>query len=193
MGHRASTTQASAPTFTPASNRASHSAARSRPTSRASAPFQAKRSSFRPGSRSRGDEPMSATALERMPAGLSTRRSTAGLEPVAEDLDQTGTAQSSVSRRFVARIKAALQELMAKPVGAEDRRAVPSRSRIHPGPGGLGSHPQLNASTKDNPRVHWSLWLTTEGRIVWDNANGGGTGSFTRFTLVVSPTRAAAA
>jgi transposase-like protein len=53
-------------------------------------------------------------ALERMLAGLSTRRYPAGLEPVGDDLDASGTKRSSVSRRFVARTKMALKELMGK-------------------------------------------------------------------------------
>lgn len=61
-----------------------------------------------------GDELLSEMALERMLAGLSTRRYPAGLEPVGDDLDASGTTRSSVSRRFVARTKVALKELMAK-------------------------------------------------------------------------------
>jgi len=61
-----------------------------------------------------GDELLSEMALERMLAGLSTRRYPVGLEPVGDDLDASGTTRSSVSRRFVARTKVALQELMAK-------------------------------------------------------------------------------
>ncbi len=61
-----------------------------------------------------GDELLSEMALERMLAGLSTRRYRVGLEPVGEDLEATGTTRSSVSRRFVARTKVAASELMAK-------------------------------------------------------------------------------
>jgi len=60
------------------------------------------------------DELLSELALERMLAGLSTRRSPAGLEPVGDDLGATGTTRSSVSRRFVARTSKALDELMGK-------------------------------------------------------------------------------
>jgi len=61
-----------------------------------------------------GDELLSEMALERMLAGLSTRRYPAGLEPVGDDLDQSGTGRSAVSRRFVARTHKALDELMGK-------------------------------------------------------------------------------
>lgn len=61
-----------------------------------------------------GDELLSEMALERMLAGLSTRRYPAGLEPVGDNLDQSGTGRSAVSRRFVARTHKALDELMGK-------------------------------------------------------------------------------
>lgn len=61
-----------------------------------------------------GDELLSEMALERMLAGLSTRRYPAGLEPVGDDLAASGTTRSSVSRRFVKRTKVALKELMSK-------------------------------------------------------------------------------
>ncbi|MGH2751240.1 MAG: IS256 family transposase, partial [Actinomycetota bacterium] len=61
-----------------------------------------------------GDELLSDMALERMLAGLSTRHYPAGLEPVGDDLEASGTKRSSVSRRFVARTKVAFQELMGK-------------------------------------------------------------------------------
>jgi putative transposase len=53
-------------------------------------------------------------ALERMLAGLSTRRYRAGLEPVGGAVDQaaTGTSKSAVSRRFVAMTETALAELL---------------------------------------------------------------------------------
>ncbi len=54
-------------------------------------------------------------ALEKMMAKLSTRRYTAGLEPVGEAVQASArsTSKSSVSRRFVARTEVALAELMA--------------------------------------------------------------------------------
>ncbi len=54
-------------------------------------------------------------ALERMMAKLSTRRYSAGLEPVGEAVEASArsTSRSAVSRRFVARTETALAELMA--------------------------------------------------------------------------------
>jgi putative transposase len=56
--------------------------------------------------------------VARMLAGLSTRRYTAGLEPVGHQVEQaaSGTSKSAVSRRFVA----ATAELLARPL--DDRR-----------------------------------------------------------------------
>ena len=54
-------------------------------------------------------------AMEKMLAGLSTRRYPAGLEPVGMQVEQTArsTSKSAVSRRFVERTETALAELMA--------------------------------------------------------------------------------
>ena len=54
-------------------------------------------------------------AMERMLAGLSTRRYRAGLEPVGSAVADaaTGTSRSAVSRRLVARTETALGELLA--------------------------------------------------------------------------------
>lgn len=60
-----------------------------------------------------GDEILSEMATERMLAGLSSRRYRVGLEPVG-DLGARGTSKSAVSRRFVARTRTALGELMAR-------------------------------------------------------------------------------
>lgn len=53
-------------------------------------------------------------ATGRMLAGLSTRRYPAGLEPVGEGLDVSGTSRSAVSRRFVRQTGRAWEELMAR-------------------------------------------------------------------------------
>jgi hypothetical protein len=62
-----------------------------------------------------GTEMLGRMAMERMLAGLSTRRYGVGLEPVGEQVQQTakGTARSCVSRRFVAATETALAELLA--------------------------------------------------------------------------------
>jgi hypothetical protein len=54
-------------------------------------------------------------AMEKMLAGLSTRRYPVGLEPVGEQVERTATAtsKSAISRRFVARTETALGELLA--------------------------------------------------------------------------------
>ncbi len=53
-----------------------------------------------------------------MLASLSTRRYPVGLEPVSSALEATatGTSKSAVSRRFVAKTKIALEELMGRPL-----------------------------------------------------------------------------
>src|SRR5947207_917648 len=55
-------------------------------------------------------------ALEKMLAGLSSRRYTAGLEPAGQAVDEAAaaTSKSAVSRRFVAATETALAELMAR-------------------------------------------------------------------------------
>jgi putative transposase len=60
--------------------------------------------------------------VARMLAGLSTRRYTAGLEPVGSQVEQAagGTSKSSVSRRFVAATAERLAELLARRL--DDRR-----------------------------------------------------------------------
>src|SRR4051812_42479679 len=56
-----------------------------------------------------------AMAMERMLAGLSTRRYPVGLEPVGEQVTATAsaTSKSAVSRKFVAMTETALAELLA--------------------------------------------------------------------------------
>jgi hypothetical protein len=59
--------------------------------------------------------------VARMLAGLSTRRYTAGLEPVGEQVDAQacGTSKSAVSRRFVAATAERLAELLARRLDQE--------------------------------------------------------------------------
>jgi len=59
-------------------------------------------------------EVLGRMAMERMLAGLSTRRYGAGLEPVGEQVRATATAtsRSAVSRRFVAMTESALADLL---------------------------------------------------------------------------------
>ncbi len=61
-------------------------------------------------------EVLAQMALERMLAGLSSRRYTAGLEPAGQAVDDAAaaTSKSAVSRRFVAATETALAELMSR-------------------------------------------------------------------------------
>jgi transposase-like protein len=60
-------------------------------------------------------EVLGRMAMERMLAGLSTRRYPVGLEPVGARIEHaaTGTSKSAVSRRFVAATETALADLLA--------------------------------------------------------------------------------
>jgi len=60
-------------------------------------------------------EVLGRMAMERMLAGLSTRRYPVGLEPVGQRVEQAAvsTSKSAVSRRFVAATETALAELLA--------------------------------------------------------------------------------
>jgi putative transposase len=60
------------------------------------------------------DELLSERTVETMLAGLSTRRHRAALEPTGTD--DRSVSKSAVSRRFVARTRRALAELLARPV-----------------------------------------------------------------------------
>jgi putative transposase len=61
-------------------------------------------------------DPLTALVLERMLAGVSTRRYRRVLEPVGSEVEQTArsTSKSSVSRAFVTRARDALVGLMAR-------------------------------------------------------------------------------
>ena len=61
-------------------------------------------------------EVLGTMALEKMLAGLSTRRYPVGLEPVGQQVSETSsaTSKSAVSRRFVAMTETALAELLSQ-------------------------------------------------------------------------------
>jgi putative transposase len=65
-------------------------------------------------------------AVQRMLAGLSTRRYPTGLEPVGTKVEAAArsTSKSAVSRRFVAATETALAELLAAPLGELDLVAL---------------------------------------------------------------------
>ncbi|GDY34063.1 IS256 family transposase [Gandjariella thermophila] len=69
-----------------------------------------------------GTETLGRMAMDRMLAGLSTRRYGVGLEPVGEQVEQsaTATSKSAVSRRFVAATETALAELLAADLSGLD-------------------------------------------------------------------------
>jgi transposase-like protein len=60
------------------------------------------------------EDQLTAVVMERMLAGLATRRHVAAAEPVGQGVQQaaTATSRSAVSRRFIAATKTALAELL---------------------------------------------------------------------------------
>jgi putative transposase len=73
-----------------------------------------------------GTEILGRMAMERMLAGLSTRRYPVGLEPVGARTEQaaSATSKSAVSRRFVAATETALSELLAADLSSLDLVAM---------------------------------------------------------------------
>jgi len=69
-----------------------------------------------------GAEVLGKVAMERMLAGLSTRRYGVGLEPVVEQVAaaSSSTSKSAVSRKFVAMTEHALTELLAADLSTLD-------------------------------------------------------------------------
>ena len=73
-----------------------------------------------------GTEVLGRMAMERMLAGLSTRRYGHGLEPVGERTEAaaSATSKSAVSRRFIARTETALSDLLAADLSGLDLVAL---------------------------------------------------------------------
>jgi putative transposase len=73
-----------------------------------------------------GTEVLGRMAMDRMLAGLSTRRYGVGLEPVGARTEKaaTSTSRSAVSRRFVAQTETALAELLAADLHSLDLVAM---------------------------------------------------------------------
>jgi transposase-like protein len=65
---------------------------------------------------------LTRVVMERMLAGLATRRHTAAAEPVGRDVEDaaSATSRSAVSRRFVAQTRTALAELLARDLSGLD-------------------------------------------------------------------------
>ena len=69
------------------------------------------------------DDVLTQVVMERMLAGVATRRHARVAEPVSEQATggaQKATSRSAVSRRFVKQTETALVELMARDLGGED-------------------------------------------------------------------------
>ncbi|MGH3448630.1 MAG: IS256 family transposase [Nocardioidaceae bacterium] len=73
-----------------------------------------------------GTEVMGRMAMERMLAGLSTRRYPVGLEPVGRSVERAGTStsKSAVSRKFVALTEHALADMLAADLSGLDLVAM---------------------------------------------------------------------
>ena len=71
-------------------------------------------------------EILGTIAMEKMLAGLSTRRYAVGLEPVGQQVSETSsaTSKSAVSRRFVAMTETALTELLSADLSGLDLVAL---------------------------------------------------------------------
>lgn len=72
------------------------------------------------------EDQLSAVVMERMLAGLATRRHTAAAEPVGSDIEQSAsaTSRSAISRRFVAQTRTALAELLARDLSTLDIKVL---------------------------------------------------------------------
>jgi transposase-like protein len=72
------------------------------------------------------EDQLTQVVMERMLAGLATRRHPAAAEPVGAEVEASAsaTSRSAVSRRFVAQTKTALAELLARDLTALDVKAL---------------------------------------------------------------------
>ena len=73
-----------------------------------------------------GEDQLTAVVMERMLAGLATRRHVAAGEPVGAAVREqaTATSRSAVSRRFIAATKTALAELLARDLTGLDVKVL---------------------------------------------------------------------
>ena len=111
------------------------------------------------------DDLLTNVVMERMLAGLATRRHRAANEPVGAEVEEgaTSTSKSAVSRRFVARTRKALEELMARDL-SELNAAVLMVDGVH-----FAEHCCVVALavTTDGTKVPVGLWLgDTENKTV---------------------------
>ena len=72
------------------------------------------------------DDLLSQVVLERMLAGMATRRHARASEPVGTDVQQaaTSTSRSAISRRFVASTRTALAELLSRDLSTLDVKVL---------------------------------------------------------------------
>jgi putative transposase len=72
------------------------------------------------------EDQLTHVMMQRMLAGLATRRHTAAAEPVGAEVEQTAsaTSRSAISRRFVAQTKTALAELLARDLTSLDIKVL---------------------------------------------------------------------
>ena len=102
-------------------------------------------------------EMLGRMAMERMLAGLSTRRYPVGLEPVGEQVSATArsTSKSAVSRKFVAMTETALaRAARRRPVRAGPGRADDRRGALRRVPAAWSRW--ASASTGSSTRWRWS-------------------------------------
>jgi putative transposase len=112
-----------------------------------------------------GDDLLSEVVLERMLAGLATRRHPRAAEPVGEQVEQaaTSTSKSAVSRRFVAATRTALAELLARDLSGVDVKVLMLDGEH------LGEHCCVVALaiTADGTKMPVGLWEgSTENKTV---------------------------
>lgn len=72
------------------------------------------------------EDQLTKVVMERMLAGLATRRHTAAAEPVGSDIEESAsaTSRSAISRRFVAQTRTALAELLARDLSTLDIKVL---------------------------------------------------------------------
>jgi transposase-like protein len=70
------------------------------------------------------DDPLTARMYEQMMVGVATRKYARSLEPLPEQLEESGTSKSSVSRRFIEATAEKLDAWMRRPLGEFDVVAV---------------------------------------------------------------------
>lgn len=111
------------------------------------------------------DDLLAEVVMERMLAGVATRRHRTVNEPVGDQVEagSKSTSKSSVSRRFVAKTKRALEELMARDLTGLDVAAL-MIDGVH-----FAEHCCVVALaiTSDGTKVPVGLWLgDTENKTV---------------------------